>query len=473
MSEEAEKLASRWARFVREEATPEQALDLVQRMQRQEGIPLSRHVRPDSADAEYLEGAIKGVRRAHSTPLPETFPRGTPEYLNALRDVRLGNLRRLETGTNVEDAANALRYGPLAASRGVSANTTGHEAANQRALDWLYQGGRTREDHLRLNAGLFADIEGAPRTWGYARGRATEEAPAAVLSFDVPRSLYPHEGLQQGETQLPRDVFNRWARNPQVWTDEEAYAADILGRTKKGAAMNRKDRDIELWEQWKRTKSPYDLDMLMKQMDPVIQSEVNKWSGAIARPVVESQARVLALEAFETYDPKHGAALNTHLTNRLRKLSRKVYTHQDAVRLPEHRKLRALSLAKGQQEFMSQMGREPTHQEMADHMGWSPTMVAKVNRELSPELVGSADTGAGMFENRSVWGRDSDDGMVDMLYYDLDPIDQVIFEHSTGYGGKPVLSNPQLRAKTNLTQSQLSFRKRKIVNRVQDLQRGV
>lgn len=229
-----------------------------------------------------------------------------------------------------------------------------------------------------------------------------------------------------------------------------------------------KDKDIELWEQWKLTKSPYDLQNLMQQMDPVIQAEVNKWSGAIARPVLEAHAKKLALEAFETYNPNMGAALNTHLTNRLKKLSRKVYTHQDAVRVPEYKKLQFNSFMKGQDELMSVHGREPTTVELADHLGWSPKAVQSVQRSMSSELIESSDMGAGLFETKSVWGT-HEDAMVDLVYYDLDPTDKIIFEHSTGYGGKRILSNDKIMQKTGLTQGQLSYRKRKIIDRLQDV----
>jgi DNA-directed RNA polymerase specialized sigma subunit len=232
--------------------------------------------------------------------------------------------------------------------------------------------------------------------------------------------------------------------------------------------MDRKEKDLELWRKWKQTKSPYDLQNLMRQMDPVIQSEVNKWSGAIARPVLEVHAKKLALEAFETYDPNRGAALNTHLTNRLKKLSRKVYTHQDAVRVPEYKKLKFNSFMKGQDELMSIHGREATTQELSDHLGWSQKTVTDIRGAMSPELIESEDMGAGLFQTQSIWGS-HEDAMVDMVYYDLNPTDKIIFEHSTGYGGKRILSNEKIMQKTGLTQGQLSYRKRKIIDNLQDV----
>jgi DNA-directed RNA polymerase specialized sigma subunit len=234
-------------------------------------------------------------------------------------------------------------------------------------------------------------------------------------------------------------------------------------------AYRNKDKDIELWKAYKANPGPMTLEPLMKQLDPLLQAEVNRWSGALARQVLESKARKLALEAIKSYNPNMGAALGTHVVNRLKKLSRSVYTHQDAVRIPEYKKLKVHSYLRGQSELMDQFGRDPTNQELSDHLGWAPKTVSDVQRTMRPELIQSEDVGGGMFERQSVWGSDSEDGMVDMIYYDLDPIDKLIFEHSTGYSGKPVLNNTELMRKTGLTQGQLSYRKRKIVDKIKHL----
>jgi DNA-directed RNA polymerase specialized sigma subunit len=232
--------------------------------------------------------------------------------------------------------------------------------------------------------------------------------------------------------------------------------------------LNRKEKDLELWRAYKANPGRHTLNPLMKQLDPVIQVEVNKWSGAIARPVLEAKAKTLALEAIKSYDPNAGAALATHVTNRLKKLSRKVYTHQDAVRLPEYKKLKVQSLHKANEHLMGIHGREATNQELSDHLAWSPKMLSGVQQAQHSELIQSEDMGAGMFQQHSVWGSDTDDGMVDMLYFDMEPKDKLIFEHSTGYSGKPILSNTDLRRKTGLTQGQLSYRKRQMVNMIED-----
>lgn len=241
----------------------------------------------------------------------------------------------------------------------------------------------------------------------------------------------------------------------------------------KHATKSQKEKDLELWRKYKDDPGKHTLKPLMDELDPIIQNQVNKWSGAIARPVLLSKAKRLALEAIKSYDPNAGAALATHVTNRLKKLSREVYTHQDAVRLPEYKKLKVNNYQTGVNELMDKHGREPTNEELSDFLGWSPKMLSEVQRSMNPELVESQDVGGGLFEHTSVWGSDSGDGTIDLVYYDLDPIDKIIFEHSVGYSGKPQLSNKEIRNRTGLTQGQLSYRKRKIVDKFQDvLDRG-
>lgn len=303
-----------------------------------------------------------------------------------------------------------------------------------------------------------------PDKWRNAVQRRDPQAALGSYAETI-RRRHPEATDAQIQKELQNIVADAES-SPFSWAD--------LAGTDPELAMNktsatRKDKDIELWEAYKKNPGPVTLEPLMRQVEPLIQSQVNKWSGAIARPVLESKGKQLALEAIKSYNPNAGAALSTHIMNRLQKLSRAVYTHQDAIRIPEYKKLRIHAYMRGQREIMDQVGREPTNDELADHLGWSPGRVSEVQQTMRPEFIESEDFGGDMFERKSVWASDSQDGLVDMIYYDLDPIDKQIFEHSTGYSGKPVLSNPEIMKKTGLTQGQLSYRKRQIIDKIDSL----
>ena len=64
------------------------------------------------------------------------------------------------------------------------------------------------------------------------------------------------------------------------------------------------------------------------------------------------------------------------------------------------------------------------------------------------------------------------DNLVDFYYHGLAPMDKSLFEDVTGYGGKPILNNAQIMKKHNLTQGQLSYQKRKLIDSIKGIQDG-
>ena len=225
-------------------------------------------------------------------------------------------------------------------------------------------------------------------------------------------------------------------------------------------------RDVEFWREWKRSPTPMNLQRLLDQLNPVIQRAVNQWTGTLARPALELEAKILAKEALETYRPTGGASLATHVTNRLKKLSRLSYQHQNLARIPEYQQLKFNTYATAQAQLQDDLGRDPTGSELADQLGWSEPAVAHFQRNLRQEFIESGETPP-IFDERP-----EDSGMIDYIFYDLAPIQQKIFEFTTGYRGAPTLSNPEIMRKLKLTQGQLSYQKRLMTNRIENIMAG-
>lgn len=217
------------------------------------------------------------------------------------------------------------------------------------------------------------------------------------------------------------------------------------------------ERDIELWHQWNKTKSPTDMERLLKELNPLIQAEVNRRAGTLARPLLELQAKTLASKAIQNYDPNRGVRLSTHVTNQLQKLSRVNYAHQNAARIPEHSMLQYHSYNIAKEDFEAEHGREPTSQEMADQLKWSPKKVEQFQTQFGKaELLESRESPTELFVPHHY------DPRIDYVYYSMSPEQQKIFEHSTGYNGAKKLSNREIMNKLNLTQGRLSYQKNKI-----------
>jgi hypothetical protein len=223
------------------------------------------------------------------------------------------------------------------------------------------------------------------------------------------------------------------------------------------------ERDLELWNKWKQDKNKDNLTPLMTAMNPVIQKEVSRWAtGNVSRPVLNIEAKKIALKAFDSYDP-NSTQLNTHLTNQLKGLSRIVYTHSNAARMPEHQTLKVGSYLNAKNELEEDLGREPTAQELSSSLKWSMKEVDRFRNELRAGLSTSKPTPPG-FETYN-----PDEAFIDFVYNDLHDQDKLVFEHTTGYGGNKILSAKTLMAKTGMTQGQISHSKRRITKMVLEM----
>ena len=219
---------------------------------------------------------------------------------------------------------------------------------------------------------------------------------------------------------------------------------------------SRADKDIELWKQWKSSGNKSDLANLFNQIDPVIQKEVSRWAnGPVARPVLNIEAKKLSLKAFENFNPS-SSKLNTHVTNNLKGLSRIVYTYANPARLPEHQTLKLGNFISTKHELEEELGREATTGELAESLAWSNNEVARLQGELRVGYSTSQPTPQGFDKFNA------DRTMLDFIYNDLVDQDKLVFEHTTGYGGKPILAAKDLTRLTGMTQGQISHSKRRI-----------
>jgi DNA-directed RNA polymerase specialized sigma subunit len=227
-----------------------------------------------------------------------------------------------------------------------------------------------------------------------------------------------------------------------------------------------KDADLEAWRQYKRSKSQFDRSALLKRVDPLIQAQANKWSGPIPRAVLVNELQLLAIKAFDTYEESHGTALSTHLVNSLQPISRQIYKFQNATRLPENLTLRLNSFLQAKEHLVTTNGHSPTLDELHQELGWSKSELGRIDKYHRRDLVESVGGLDDAFYDDS---DDASDDVLAAIHFDLNPIEKQLFEHTTGYGNKPKLSNPEIMKRMNLSQAQLSYQKTLLARKVKDL----
>lgn len=233
------------------------------------------------------------------------------------------------------------------------------------------------------------------------------------------------------------------------------------------AAGTRAEQDIALWRMWKKNPTDANLNALLQQVNPLVQREVQKWSGTLARPLLETEGKRLAVEAFRSYDPTKGAGLGTHTANQLLKMSRLSYANQNIARLPENKMLMFHSYNLAHSELQDSLGRAPTADELADHLGWSIPHLTDFRKQIGrQELLESGGNATGEGNAGTLFDADETDHIVDFMHHDLPPVQKQIFEHLTGYGGAKILSNQEIQKKLKLTQGRYSYQKQKLLDYV-------
>lgn len=235
---------------------------------------------------------------------------------------------------------------------------------------------------------------------------------------------------------------------------EEQPAMDL----EKLAALSRAEKDMALYEEWRKHPTKHNMDALLRQLDPLITTEVTKQMGSVAVPTLRAQAKNFAIKAIKTYKPDQGAKLSTHVVNYLKQLRRVNYQYQNLIRLPENRQIQVQTYRDAKQELSDKFRRDPTVQEMADHLMWPIKEVGRMEKELHIEVPESQ----AVYEPAFAKFNDELDRKLDYVYFSLDPRDKIIFEHLTGYGNKPKLSVTEIASKLKVTPSLISQRKQSI-----------
>jgi DNA-directed RNA polymerase specialized sigma subunit len=196
-----------------------------------------------------------------------------------------------------------------------------------------------------------------------------------------------------------------------------------------------------------------DVDKLISENRKLIDLEVSRYATNIPKITVQIEAERLAREAARTYDPASGYKFSTHLVNSLKKLSRLSTKYGNVIRTPENTQFGVNKIQNIEKDLEHTLGRPPTIEEVAHHSGFTMKAVADMRKSKK------VSTGiSSLFESPTLLQHSDNNEWVHFVYHDLSDTDKLIFEHKTGFGGKPVLDNAAIAKKLNLSTSTLNNR---------------
>jgi len=216
---------------------------------------------------------------------------------------------------------------------------------------------------------------------------------------------------------------------------------------------------------WKQKATPQTRSELLRAVDPVIRSGIKSYGGpSRGSPNLRSQARQLALQSFDTYDP-HRGTLKSHVLSNLRRLQRTGAQEAQIIRIPERVAMERKHLGESEEELRFKLGREPSDGEIADHTGLSMKRIGYIRQarpvgaesqieDASDDASMPASTIPGVDRTKTAW-----EGFV---YHDLDPTNQAIFDMTLGRHGRKRQPTGEIARKLGITPGAVSQRAAKI-----------
>ena len=216
---------------------------------------------------------------------------------------------------------------------------------------------------------------------------------------------------------------------------------------------------------WSSSPSPENTSALLHDLSNTISGALKSYGGGDVRNT--TRARILAMKAIKSYDPKKGVQLNTHIMSQLQALNRTARQRQNMIHLPENIYFNQRAINEARKEYMHKYNREPTDTALADSVGLSVKQIQKASqhKQATPSSFAVSEKGDDMVHK----DRDYYDIWVDYVYNDMDDKDRKIFEGVSGYNGKKIKPKQILAKELKMTPAAISYRVNNIVSKLEEM----
>lgn len=225
----------------------------------------------------------------------------------------------------------------------------------------------------------------------------------------------------------------------------------------------------ELYEAWATEPNKETMTAIVRELKPLINSEINKYSGS--NTVLRTKARALAIKAVKSYDPTAGAKLTSWVTSQMRPLIRYSRYINNPSQTSELAIRQGAEIAAARDELSHDTGIDPTDEQLADYTGLSTKRIGLV-RKMTPASVttGRIEDSSGDSEGGPTLiglAGDPSEGMyksLELVRDSLSDRDKSILDYKTGYNGKQRLDNKSIAKRLGVTPSSVTQRSKSIAD---------
>jgi DNA-directed RNA polymerase specialized sigma subunit len=202
-------------------------------------------------------------------------------------------------------------------------------------------------------------------------------------------------------------------------------------------SKERAAKDLELWQTWQESgQHPDHLRPLLTSFRGMIRQKANRFSNVLEMPpaAIHAEFKKQFVNALQTYDPDKGAALGTWVQTNLKKAQRWITANQNTARIPENKVYKIGQFETAKSQLNDMLGRDPTHIEMADHLGWSEREVQQMTKQIRRSNIES-----GWEHDPTEIHPSREAEVLRLVKYELTPEELLVYERTIGAGGTPQL----------------------------------
>ena len=242
------------------------------------------------------------------------------------------------------------------------------------------------------------------------------------------------------------DLINMLGYVPSSKKDQQKYTAELLTAEPTYKRLQGGDNTAK--------------SAILRELEPTITKAISAYAGG--DPSYKTQARLLALEAVNSYDPSKGASLSTYVYSNLRRLQRLSAQRGNLTRVSENASLERLQIQRAMREWVADHGDDPTTEDLSNITGLSRKRIDSImnNKPVVPDsMIQTA-------EGESLVVADDSQRALDLynhaIYDEFDAVDKKIYEWCTGYGKGERLPNTEIARRLKISPAAVSQRLSKI-----------
>lgn len=231
-----------------------------------------------------------------------------------------------------------------------------------------------------------------------------------------------------------------------------AFKAKIDGRAE------RRGHERQLWERWKGGDQAA-LGDLYHSLTPIVRRVSLNYRGNLPEAYVDAAVKRHMLKALHTWDPSK-SQMNTHIMHRMKKVYRDVSQYQNPGRLAEASHGSVTNYQNVHSNLQEELGRDPTHQEVAHVMGTTPVEASRLRSGTRRDLAA--------VEGQNMWKMPEEQhthALLEDFQHELDPVDRTVLHMTFGMAGHEPTQAKDIAATLGLSPGRVSQIKGDIATR--------